>query len=380
MIALLAHRVSSDHGFVSGGEHEERKQGNGDSGSGHVAALISSPSVAPSTSMSHPGESDGDDESYDDDDEWEDEDEVPDEDDPHATAENRTGQGRGGDRDGLGPLALERSFRESFASVNGILSVMAGKAIPAASPASPSLASIGGSCANSSSGSGAVPGAASNTGSTTSGRLAAMSKHKIGTESSSSHQSAERDRGGLASPPGLSLSFLPPPPRRAQAREMASPGGSETIVGGLRAVIPGTTAEKVEALPVAEAGDKGAGSVESRSGRALGGAEEQLPAEMTDMLHRYSEMMLKVVQVGDARAMDGTDADMFLGVSFIPHQPLRSGYHGPVSDSNYCMLCLVRQGYVQEMSAHPFYAWSQTFSCGAFSLIVLIRLVLRAWD
>ncbi|CAM9937562.1 unnamed protein product [Ectocarpus sp. 6 AP-2014] len=289
------------------GEHEERKQGNGGSGSGRVAALTSSPSVAPSTSMSHPGESDGDDESYDDDDEWEDEEEVLDEDDPHATAENRTGQGQGGDRDGLGPLALERSFRESFACVNGILSVMAGKAIPAASPASPSPASIGGSCANSSSGSGSVPGAASNTGSTTGGRLAAMSKHKIGTESSSSHQSAERDRGGLASPPGLSLSFLPPPPRRAQAREMASPGGSKTIVGGLRAVIPGTMAEKVEALPVAEAGDKGAGSVESRSRRALGGAEEQLPAEMTGMLHRYSEMMLKVVQEKmEARMNDGT--------------------------------------------------------------------------
>ncbi|CBJ30084.1 conserved unknown protein [Ectocarpus siliculosus] len=291
----------------SGGEHEERKQGNGGSGSGRVAALTSSPSMAPSTSMSHPGESDGDDESYDDDDEWEDEEEVLDEEDPHATAENRTGQGQGGVRDGLGQLALERSFRESFACVNGILSVMAGKGIPAASPASPSPASIGGSCANSSSGSGSVPGAASNTGSTTGGRLAAMSKHKIGTESSSSHQSAERDRGGLASPPGLSLSFLPPPPRRAQAREMASPGGSETIVGGLRAVIPGTTAEKVEALPVAEAGDKGAGSVESRSRRALGGAEEQLPAEMTGMLHRYSEMMLKVVQEKmEARMNDGT--------------------------------------------------------------------------
>ncbi|CAM9529135.1 unnamed protein product [Ectocarpus sp. 12 AP-2014] len=291
----------------AGGEHEERKQGNGDSGSGHVVALTSSPSVAPSTSMSHPGESDGDDESYDDDDEWEDEEEVPDEDDHHATAENRPGQGWGGDRDRLGPLALERSFRESFASVNGILSVMAGTAIPAASPASPSLASVGGSCSNSSSGSGAVPGDASNTGSTTSGRLAAMSKHKIGTESLSSHQSAEKDRGGLASPPGLSLSFLPPPPRRAQARETASPGGSETIVGGLRAVIPGTAAEKVEALPVAEAGDKGAGSVGSRSGRALGGAEEQLPAEMTGMLHRYSEMMLKVVQEKmEARMNDST--------------------------------------------------------------------------
>ncbi|CAB1119878.1 unnamed protein product [Ectocarpus sp. CCAP 1310/34] len=291
----------------AGGEHEERKQGNGDSGSGHAKALTSSPSVAPSTSMSHPGESDGDDESYDDDDEWEDEEEVPDEDDRHATAENMPGQGQGGDRDRLGPLALETSFRESFASVYGILSVMAGKAIPAACLISPSLASIGGSCANSSSGSGAVPGDASNTGSTTSGRLAAMSKHKIGTESSSSHQSAERDRGGLASPPGLSLSVLPPPSRRALARETASPGGSETIVGGVRAVIPGTAAEKVEALPAAEAGDKGAGSVESRSGRALGGAEEQLPAEMTGMLHRYSEMMLKVVQEKmEARMNDGT--------------------------------------------------------------------------
>ncbi|CAM9266437.1 unnamed protein product [Ectocarpus sp. 12 AP-2014] len=291
----------------AGGEHEERRQGNGDSGSGHVAALTSSPSVAPSTSMSHPGESDGDDESYGDDDEWEDEEEVPDEDDPHATAEHKTGQGRGGDRNRLGPLALERSFRESFASVNGILSVMAGKAIPAASSASPSLASIGRSCANNSSCSGAVPGDASNTGSTTSGRLAALSKRKIGTQSSSSHQSAERDRGAQASPPGLSLSFLPPPPRRAQARETASPGGSEMIVGGLRAVISGITAEKAEALPVAEAGDKGAGSVESRSGRAFGSAEEQLPAEMTGMLHRYSEMMLKVVQEKmEARMNDST--------------------------------------------------------------------------
>ncbi|CAM9760576.1 unnamed protein product [Ectocarpus fasciculatus] len=287
----------------AGGEHEEKKQGNGDSGSGHAAALTSSPSVAPSTSISHAGESDGDDESYDDDDEWEDEEEVPNEDVPHATAENR----RGGDRDGLGPLALERSFRESFASVNGILSDMVGKAIPAASPASPSLASLGGSYANSRIGSGAVPGDASNTGSTTSGRLAAMRRHKMNSESSSADQSAERDQGGLASPPDLSLSSLPPPLRRAQAREMASPGGSETIVGGLRAVMPGTTAEKIEDLPVAEASDKGAGSVESRSGRALGGAEEQLPAEMTGMLHRYSEMMLKVVQEKmEARMTDGT--------------------------------------------------------------------------
>lgn len=328
MYDCIAHTcVSSDDGFFPGAEHGERKQGSGDSGSGHAAALTSSPSVAPSTSISHAGESDGDEESYGDDDEWEDEEEVQDEDKHHATAES---QGRGGDRDGLEPLALERSFRESFASVNGILSVMAGKAVPAASPASPSLASLGGSCANSSSGSSAVPGDASNTGSTTSGRLAPMSKHKINTELSSSHQSAERDKGGLASPPDLSFSSLPPPLRGVQARETASPGGSETIVGRLRGVIPGTTAEKIEALPVAEADDKGAGSVESRSGRGLGGAEEQLPAEMTGMLHRYSEMMLKVVQVGDKLAM-------CVWVFLLPHQPLRSGCHGRVSHSRYVL-------------------------------------------
>lgn len=271
----------------SGSGREEGKHGSipssssNKSGSAAAAAAafaLSSSSVVPSATGG--GDADGDEESYEDDEEWEDE---P---DPEVAAEEvsrrRTGRReRGGEEqrerggENLGPFfSLELSFRESFASVNDVLSVIA----------SGSGTSEGNTAASSTSlktfrGSGGAGGGGSN--------------RRRDPDSSSSLRDEDEQH---VSPGGSAVSPLPPPFRRAQSRRTAGgdDGVSELVAGGSIEVFPSTTPG--EGIGTAAGAGSAATGVAGGFGVGFGG--EEMPAEMSGMLQRYSEMMVKVVQVG----------------------------------------------------------------------------------
>lgn len=226
-------------------------------------------------------------EEYEDDDEWEDEgDEGHEEDvtDPDGSASRR---GRRGGRGAAGilsgPLYLERSFREGFASVNGTLSAIA---------AGTTITPPGGAFVDSSrDGDGAVR--------TTGGNnvdIAAVGRRGPKPSSSLSGEAVGGDVGreaaGLSSPPASPDPVSTAPSREVhQSRE--SGGGGSSGNGRLDAAFRLTPDKGGETATAESGGTAAGGGLGGRGGRD----DEQLPAEMSGMLERYSEMMLRVVQV-----------------------------------------------------------------------------------
>lgn len=243
----------------------EGKQGStGSSGAAFASAL----SEVPPDSGADARESDSAEE-YDDDNEWEADDEeyAEDEADPDSSAATRREErGERGGRGTSGPRSLERSFRESFASVNGVLSAIAGK-------------STLGSFIDSARGGAETYGAGGNRDRPVGGRHLRSSKSP-----------GEAEGRGAASIGSLPASpdpvSLPPTTPFGPVR-----GSRETASGGKG------IADTAFRLTPEECGEDGTagGAAGGFGGRA--GEGGQLPAEMSAMLQRYSEMMLKVVQV-----------------------------------------------------------------------------------
>lgn len=258
-----------------GGEH-----GSSRSSSATAAIALSSLSVAPSASN---GDADGDEESYEEDQEWEDEEENEGEIDREVAAERRTRQrGEQGKRGGtVGPVSLEISFRESFASVNDVLSAIAsGTAEGNITTSSTSPSNFRGG--------GGVDGV------TGCGRKRLADRRRDPESSSSLRGEAEDDQ---YVPQGSAVSPLPPPCRRRQSRKKES---RKTASGGDEVSELGARSSKND-FPVTPGPETGQGSPATAfaGGFGVGSSEEQMPVEMSGMLQRYSEMMVKVVQVGN---------------------------------------------------------------------------------
>lgn len=214
--------------------------------SGAVFALALSD--VPSESGADAGDSDGAEE-YEDD-EWESEDET-DGSDPDVS-EARTG----GEAGTSGPLSLERSFRERFASVNGVLSAIAAQT----------------------SGEAFVDGfrVGAGAGGTGGNGDFAVGRRDAKPSSSLPGDTVEEVLADGCSPSASpDLASLPP----------TTPGGGDGLP---------KTASRLSAGKAGEAATAG-GVGGGLGGRA--GEEGQMPAEMSGMLQRYSEMMLRVVQV-----------------------------------------------------------------------------------
>lgn len=234
------------------------------SGVALASAFLETPSYSGAAAVG--GGSEGA-EDYEDDDEWEDEDDQEDEED--GTDAAGSGARRGGGRAGRGisgPLSLEKSFRLSFASVNGVLSAIAGK------PSGGSFVVDG------------MDGAGGNM-ELQGGRRVARSY------TSSTGQEVGGDAAGIsslsASPDHVSLPPGSPFRQAQQSRETTISGNS--LSGSAFRLTPGKGGE---------AGTGVAAAVEVAGGvGGSAGEGEQMSAEMSGMLQRYSEMMLRVVQV-----------------------------------------------------------------------------------
>lgn len=167
----------------------------------------------------------------------------------------------------LDPLSLEKSFRESFASVNGVLSAIAGR-------------TAGGTIVDSS----RVDAGTGGTGGT---REVPVGRRERRSSSSSTGEALGAEVARVNTPPAShNPASLPPTKPVGQARQQREPArggdGLPDVVFRL------TTGEGGE-------GGKVGGGVAGGVGGA--GAEDQMPADMSGMLQRYSEMMLRVVQV-----------------------------------------------------------------------------------
>lgn len=165
------------------------------------------------------------------------------------------------------------SFRESFASVNGVLSAIAGK-------------TIGGSFVDSARGCTDIDGHGGNS-------EFAVGKQNLKVSSSSTGEAVgSGGAGGLSLPASPDHASLPPPTplrRVQQSIETASGSGGGLLETAFR-LTPGGSGGAGAGLAAAACGVTGEFG-------GLAGEEEQMPAEMSGMLQRYSEMMLKVVQV-----------------------------------------------------------------------------------
>ena len=255
---------------------------HGTSSGSSSAAFASALSEAPADSSvdDAPKSEDGVDE-YEDDDEWETEEEdgqkeeTGDRKDRDSSAATCRGE-RPRETGASDPLSLERSFRESFASVNGVLSAIAGRT--AAGITFVDSARVG-----------------TGTTGTNGARDIAVVKREWRSSSSAAGEAVGAEAAMAHSPPAspdpISLPRTEPVGQQAEQPSAPASGGKEGL------------SEAAFRLPTGGGGEGGAvGGVLGAIGGGRAGEEEQMPAEMSGMLQRYSEMMLRVVQVGATRA------------------------------------------------------------------------------
>ena len=275
---LIIVPVFSRPGIESG---ERKRDGSTISSSGGGGATFASALSAQVPSDSGvddvTGESEDSEDDYEDDEEWEDEEE----DDGTYSPGTSAAEGGGGERrrrrgeaGTSGPLSLERSFREGFASVNGVLSAIAGKT------------GVGGVTFVDSSriGSGSV-----GTGSI--GDLAAERRDPRSTSASTGEAAGKEAEGASGVSASVGPVLLPPAtPSRQVPRLRGSGSGGNGLPQTAFCLTPDGGGEGAVA-------GSGVGGGLGLDGRADEGGQDQFPAEMSGMLERYSEMILRVVQV-----------------------------------------------------------------------------------
>lgn len=221
------------------------------------------------------------------------------------------GEGEGGGRGGR-PSFLEQSFRESFASVNDVLSAIAGRNTTASVLASASSANDG----TPTSAFNDIPrrhGArianttASTTRSTTAASTTTRSTSQTGRPETRAGYYSSAESASPVSPAPLSLRFSPPCSSKQGKPESgslsAAAGGTNTAFSSALALGSSTTESpgRGEIFALATGAATGAAEAETRPRRGDGATAadggEEMPPEMSGMLQRYSEMMLRVVQV-----------------------------------------------------------------------------------
>lgn len=291
-----------------------RCTGNGrDEGRGGRLERDRSPPRAAPSRAEDPGVDKGsyeDDGSYaDDDDEWEEDEESDGATSGGDGAHHR--EARGGGARELGASELEVSFRESFASVNGILSSIAGGTSSDARAVSLSFGKCSGCSVRSSDRDGGGGSASSSRNLGDSGTRGTDSLDS----SPSVFQAAGRYVGGLSSSPGSSISPRPSRSRAAQSHGTATGNGGSERGSSCGAGEGGGASRTTVPLSPGEEGESRAAVTAAEIGGGVG--EEQMPAEMSGMLQRYSEMMLRVVQVGYAYPSDGRERLIALTLLFL---------------------------------------------------------------
>lgn len=277
-----------------------------------------------------PGEKDEDDEDEDDDDYEDDYDWEGEEEDGEGGAQpvgagggRRGAGGRGGGAGG--PSSLERSFRESFASVNNVLSAIAGrKAASALPPASASSTKDGTPTSvfnDVLSGHGRRTTTTTTTSSTATAATTRPTPQAGRPETRGTAYYSSAESASPASPAPLSLRFSPPYSSKRGRRGESESGSLSAAAGETDAAFSSRLALGSSATEspgrdeafAAAAAKAGAETGPGRGDGAAAGGEVEMPPEMSGMLQRYSEMMLRVVQVGD---FDGVTCERGCSVFF----------------------------------------------------------------